>query len=66
MFDLQVIRKNIVCERGNGKTLQINRVYINGGGEQWDIAFWRGQERLGGTPLFDSEFEKLKRVINEL
>lgn len=65
MFDLQVTRKiAIIGERKNGKTVQLNRVKINGANEQWDLALWRNGERLGGTPLYDDEIEALKDELS--
>ena len=68
MFDLKIIRRiSDIHERNSGKCLQLNRVVINDNKlEQWDLAFWRNGERLGGVLMFDGELEKLKQVINEL
>ncbi len=67
MFDLQVRRKiAIISERNSGKTIQLNRVVINDGREQWDIGYYRNGERLGGMVMSDQEFEVLKDELSRL
>ena len=50
--------------RNSGKTIQLNRVVINDGREQWDIGYYRNGERLGGMVMSDQEFEVLKDELS--
>ena len=67
-LDIEILQKvATICERRNGKTIELNRVNIrDGGGQQWDLAYYRNSERLGGIFLYDKEFQKLKQVLQDL
>lgn len=74
MFNCEVTKQvAVISENGrNGKTLELNRVRINGGPEQWDLRRW-GQDpasgeriMLKGVCLHDDEMEELKKVLCDL
>lgn len=74
MFNLEVTKQVAVISENNynGKTLELNRVRINNGPEQWDLRRW-GQDpasgertMLKGVCLHDDEMEELKKVLCDL
>ena len=67
MFDLKVVNNvAVINERNNGKSLKLNRVVVNDGYEQWDLAYWREGKRLGGVLMMDAELEDLKKILCDL
>ena len=71
MFDLKVTQRVAMISENtrNGKSLQLNRVSVNGRPEDWDLAKWQYDDetgmpvRKGGVIMSDAEFENLKKIL---